>query len=157
MGGWGSAGFCIFAIAPLLYVNFINSLRNRNPGAMEVIVPRVDPEGKPVMVRPAQVGQDGLAERHKNPAKVGDLVSLKNREPKWNPASNMYQLDFQGRATMASCKNIQLHAKDGPDNDICFLMGKVDDNKFNIDFKHPMSCLQAFAFALIVFDNSSGI
>ena len=22
-------------------------------------------------------------------------------------------------------------------------MGKVDDNKFNIDFKHPMSCLQA--------------
>ena len=141
----------------LLYVNFINSLRNRNPGAMEVIVPRVDPEGKPVMVRPAQVGQDGLAERHKNPAKVNDLVSLKNREPKWNPASNMYQLDFQGRATMASCKNIQLHAKDGPDNDICFLMGKVDDNKFNIDFKHPMSCLQAFAFALIVFDNSSGI
>ena len=42
---------------------------------------------------------------------MGDLVSLKNREPKWNPASNMYQLDFQGRATMASCKNIQLHAK----------------------------------------------
>lgn len=141
----------------LLYVNFINSLRNRNPGAMEVIVPRVDAEGKAVLVRPAQEKHDGLAERNKNPAKVGDLVSLKNREPKWNPASNMYQLDFQGRATMASCKNIQLHAKDGPDNDICFLMGKVDDNKFNIDFKHPMSCLQAFAFALIVFDNSSGI
>merc|ERR1719316_222102 len=99
----------------LLYVNFINSLRNRNPGAMEVIVPRVDAEGKAVMVRPAQEKHDGLAERHKNPAKVG------------------------------------------PDNDICFLMGKVDDNKFNIDFKHPMSCLQAFAFALIVFDNSSGI
>ena len=78
---------------------------------MEVIVPRVDAEGKAVMVRPAQEKHDGLAERHKNPAKVGDLVSLKNREPKWNPASNMYQLDFQGRATMASCKNIQLHAK----------------------------------------------
>jgi len=141
----------------LLYVNFINSLRNRNPGAMEVVVPRVDMEGKAVLVRPAEQAKDGLAERHKNPAKASDLVSLKNREPKWNPASNMYQLDFQGRATMASCKNIQLHAKDGPDNDICFLMGKVDDNKFNIDFKHPMSCLQAFAFALIVFDNSSGI
>ena len=30
----------------LLYVNFINSLRNRNPGAMEVIVPP-DPNPNP--------------------------------------------------------------------------------------------------------------
>ena len=59
-------------------------------------------------------------------------------QPKWNEASKMYQLDFQGRATMASCKNIQLHAKNGPDSDVCFLMGKVDDNKFNVDFKSKL-------------------
>jgi len=35
-------------------------------------------------------------------------------------------------------------------------MGKVEENKFNVDFKAPLSCMQAFAFALIVFDNSSG-
>ena len=35
------------------------------------------------------------------------------------------------------------------------LMGKVEENKFNIDFQYPFSALQAFAFALIIFDNSS--
>ena len=91
----------------LLHVNFLNSLRNRNPGAMQVVVPAVDQEGHAVAVRPGSAS-NGLAERLKRNQMDG-LVLLKNREPKWNAASNMYQLDFQGRATLASCKNIQLH------------------------------------------------
>ena len=44
----------------------------------------------------------------------------------------------------------------GDPEDVRFLMGKVEENRFNVDFKGPFSCLQAFAVALIVFDNSSG-
>ena len=138
----------------MLFVSFVNSLRNRNPGAMEVVVPGVDAAGDAVPIRPS-VGKDGTQELLKK-NDLTSIVPLKNREPKWNPQSNMYQLDFNGRATLASCKNIQLHPKNGADSDVVFLMGKVEENKFNVDFKAPLSCMQAFAFALIVFDNSSG-
>jgi len=139
----------------LLHVNFINSLRNRNPGAMEVIVPNVDGNGNTVAVQPDKSNPEGLQDKLAN-GKLANTIVFKNREPKWNKESNMYQLDFQGRATLASCKNIQLSPKTGPENDVRFLMGKVHDNTFNVDFAKPFSALQAFAFALIVFDNSSG-
>ena len=92
----------------LLHVNFLNCLRNRNPGAMQVVVPKVDKEGQAAQVQPG-TSNNGLAERLKR-KQLDGLDLLKNREPKWNASSNMYQLDFQGRATLASCKNIQLHA-----------------------------------------------
>uniref|UniRef100_A0A7S2DIW8 Myosin motor domain-containing protein n=1 Tax=Haptolina brevifila TaxID=156173 RepID=A0A7S2DIW8_9EUKA len=142
----------------LMHVHFVNSLRNRNPGAMDVALPDVDREGNAVRVTPeVDGGKDGLEEKLKAAATgrgVGISV-FKNREPKWNAESQMYQLDFRGRATHASCKNIQLTRKDGDQSDAQMLMGKVDDNKFNVDFQYPFSALQAFAFALVVFDNSS--
>jgi len=119
-----------------------------------VILPSVDAQGNCVAVQPDASNPDGLADKlAKN--QTANCSVFKNREPKWNKESNMYQLDFQGRATLASCKNIQLSPKVGAENDVRFLMGKVHDNTFNIDFSTPFSALQAFAFALIVFDNSS--
>ena len=137
----------------MLFVSFVNSLRNRNPGAMEVVVPGVDAAGDAVPIRPS-VGKDGIQELLKK-NDLTSIVPLKNREPKWNAESQMYQLDFRGRATHASCKNMQLTRRDGEGNDAQLLMGKVDENKFNVDFQYPFSALQAFAFALVVFDNSS--
>ena len=92
----------------LLHVNFLNCLRNRNPGAMQVVIPTVSAEGEATQVQPGN-STNGLAERLKR-NQLDGLDLLKNREPKWNVSSHMYQLDFRGRATLASCKNIQLHA-----------------------------------------------
>ena len=142
----------------LMHVHFINSLRNRNPGAMHVGVPTVDKDGSATVFRPAVEGKDGLEDRLKasTPGVAPPQMEVfKNREPKWNAESQMYQLDFRGRATHASCKNIQLTRKDGDQSQAELLMGKVEENKFNIDFQYPFSALQAFAFALVIFDNSS--
>lgn len=93
----------------LLHVSFLNSLRNRNPGAMQVLLPRVDAKGNALTVQPTDP-EGSLAEKLKR-NDTAQLLEMKNREPKWNTASQMYQLDFHGRATLASCKNIQLHSK----------------------------------------------
>ena len=137
-----------------MHVHFINSLRNRNPGAMHVAVPSVEKDGTAAKFQPAVEGKDGLQERMMTERLTGIQV-YKNREPKWNAESQMYQLDFRGRATHASCKNIQLTIRDSDQSKAELLMGKVDDNKFNVDFQYPFSALQAFAFALVIFDNSS--
>ncbi|KAL3892489.1 MAG: hypothetical protein SGPRY_015085, partial [Prymnesium sp.] len=121
---------------------------------LHVVVPSVDAHGNTVAVQPDSSKPEGLALKlaHGN---LENVTVFKNREPKWNKESNMYQLDFQGRATLPSCKNIQLAPKVGAENDVRFLMGKVRDDAFNVDFATPFSALQAFAFALIVFENSS--
>ena len=100
----------------LLHVHFINSLRNRNPGAMHVGVPAVNPEGDALTYVSNVDGSGGLEDRMKT-GLTGEMHVFKNREPKWNAESQMYQLDFRGRATHASCKNIQLTAKDGDQTD----------------------------------------
>ncbi len=137
----------------LLHCHFINSLRNKNPGAMHVGVPAVGADGTAHVVRPAD--ENGGLESCMKGGALSEMHVFKNREPKWNEEQKMYQLDFRGRANLASCKNIQLTVVDSDQSEAQLLMGKVDDNKFNVDFQYPFSALQAFAFALIIFDNSS--
>jgi len=115
---------------------------------------KVDGHGTAARIQPVTEGKNGLEDRLRANMQ-SEIEVFKNREPKWNAESQMYQLDFRGRATHASCKNIQLTKRDGDQSDAQLLMGKVDDNKFNVDFQYPFSALQAFAFALVIFDNSS--
>ena len=79
---------------------------------------------------------------------------MMNRMPTWNKNAEMYQLDFHGRATVASCKNIQLADQGGTHADAHLLVGKVGRDRFNVDFSTPFSPLQAFAFSLVVMDNA---
>ena len=46
---------------------------------------------------------DGLEERLKS-ERGDDMMVYKNREPKWNAESQMYQLDFRGRASFRSSR-----------------------------------------------------
>ena len=66
----------------------------------------------------------------------------------------MYTLEYNGRATLASVKNIQLVPEHHHEPTLLFQMGKVseEEDRFNLDWRAPLSAIQAFGIALAVFD-----
>lgn len=61
-----------------------------------------------------------------------------------------YRLDFDGRATVPSVKNMQL-VEPSDRSDVVLQLGKVSANEFHLDFKGPFNALQALAVALAQF------
>ena len=73
----------------LLHINFSNSLRNRDPGAMTVVLPEVDSDGSFESVQPRHhtEGLEALLKR----GEKGGLLELKNRQPKWNDGHGQHR------------------------------------------------------------------
>lgn len=67
-------------------------------------------------------------------------------------------LDFGNRVTKPSRKNFQVvpvkTAQTGlpPENDVALQFGRVNDNTFHLDVRHPFSIMQAFSIALTAFE-----
>jgi len=81
-----------------------------------------------------------------------ELKYCENREPSWFEAIQAYSLDFSGRVTLPSNKNFQLCMRE----DMVLQFGKVvsreDINVYTIDFKFPLSPLQAFGICITSID-----
>jgi len=79
------------------------------------------------------------------------MQQLMNKPPKWSEEVGAYVLNFNGRVTMASVKNFQLVAPDELD-EVKVQFGRVGKDLFTLDFRFPLSPLQAFGIALSSFD-----
>ena len=77
------------------------------------------------------------------------VVHLANRKPRWNEHIQGYVLNFSKRVSEASVKNFQLVNKS---DDVILQFGKVSKDDFSLDFKYPLSPLEAFGVALSAFD-----
>jgi tubby-related protein 1 len=75
---------------------------------------------------------------------------VRNTTPSWNPATRSYEVDFGGRVTKATAKNIQL---EDDHRRVLLTFGKVEEHRFILDFAYPISPIQAFALALCSFDS----
>jgi len=81
-------------------------------------------------------------------------VALESRRPTWSARLKSLTLDFYGRCSRASAKNFQLQmagqraAPRGAKQESELLFGKIADDDFVLDYKHPLSMAQAFAIAL---------
>ena len=152
-----AAGDAMLRRRQLLGVTYERNLLGAGgPARLEVLVPRdASADGDAASLPPPDDGEATLAERWKAGERDG-LLRLRNKEPEWSDELGTYTLEYNGRATLASVKNIQLAADaavEGGHAELYFQLGKVSDDRFNVDWKAPLSAMQAFGVALSAFDS----
>ena len=73
-----------------------------------MVLPKLVPTGESSWdLTPAQL-DGGLSRKLRHSDTAGPCIILRNRPPRWNEALRAYCLNFGGRVTMASVKNLQL-------------------------------------------------
>jgi hypothetical protein len=77
---------------------------------------------------------------------------VRTREPVFDNHTNSYRLNFHGRVTVPSIKNLQIVHDDDPSDTLC-QFGKTSQHRFHLDFKRPFNALQAFCVALSSFSH----
>lgn len=77
-------------------------------------------------------------------------TELTSRRPTWNRKIKSLCLDFHGRCSMASSKNIMLDPSGQAGKGATFklLVGKTGDDMFALHFQQPFGMAQAFGIAL---------
>merc|ERR1740123_348048 len=72
---------------------------------------------------------------------------LASKKPVWNDDIESLVMDFKGRNIVSSAKNFQLGLQHKPKHIIC-QYGKVGGSTFSLDFRYPLSVIQAFGISL---------
>jgi tubby-related protein 1 len=84
-------------------------------------------------------------------------IRLRNKVPIWNPSMSSLVLKFdRGRVLKASAKNFLCCLEEDVKNDIdgtkgILQFGKTHQSMYALDFRYPISPLQAFGIALSTF------
>ncbi|VDN52723.1 unnamed protein product [Dracunculus medinensis] len=127
-----------------------NVLGFKGPRKMTVLIPGIcDTENyRRKEIRPISE-RDTILEKWKN-RRTEELITMHNKNPVWNEDSQSYVLNFHGRVTQASVKNFQIIHDAHPDY-IVMQFGRISDEIFTMDFRYPLSPLQAFGIAMTSF------
>eukprot|EP00884_Botryococcus_braunii_P018335 jgi/Botrbrau1/5185/Bobra.0172s0055.1 len=128
-----------------------NLLGTKGPRRMTLALPKVDAAGRRCVFRPDD-GKGGLLEHQKRREGMERIDILRNKAPKWSEKLGAYCLNFNGRVTHASVKNFQLISPSDPETTL-MQFGKVGKDLFTLDYRAPLSAIQAFAISLTSFDN----
>jgi hypothetical protein len=110
---------------------------------MEVHVPGLYSDGSRVIWCPL-LGRGDLAGPLDDSYEAQQLITKK---PVWNDEVESLVLDFKGRHILSSAKNFQLSLSQKPEHIIC-QYGKIGPMTFSLDFRYPLSVIQAFGVSL---------
>jgi len=112
---------------------------------LQVVLPRPGEVWKP------REKEDQMLTHYNNDCMDRFVVGC-NKRPRWDAAAGGHTLNFRGRVTEKSVKNFQIKCNDISGEDTVLQFGRVDKNKFTMDFGYPLSPLQAFAICLASLD-----
>ena len=129
-----------------------NIAGTKGPRKMTVVLPRLRDDGSPPEKWQPVNEADGIIAAYRANPDSDRFTVLVNKAPKWNEQLRSYQLNFHGRVSKSSVKNFQLCDRRQPQR-VVMQFGKVDDDKFSLDYQAPLNATQAFAIALTAFDN----
>lgn len=128
-------------------VAFIKHLRfpvgDGMSNVMEARIPGLYADGTCVVWCPV-LGKGDLALAEDDNYETQQLIT---KEPVWNEQVESLVLDFKGRNVLSSAKNFQLALRQKPKHVIC-QFGKLGPTNFGLDFRYPLSVIQAFAMAM---------
>jgi len=110
---------------------------------MELNIPGLYSDGSRVIWCPL-LGRGDLAGPPEDSYEAQRLITKK---PTWNDEVESLVLDFKGRNILSSAKNFQLALSQKPEHVIC-QYGKIGPMTFSLDFKYPLSVIQAFGVSL---------
>ncbi|KAI8909808.1 tubby C-terminal-like domain-containing protein [Gorgonomyces haynaldii] len=80
------------------------------------------------------------------------VMLLKNKPPRWNEATQSHCLNFGGRVTQPSIKNMQLIAETDFDATILLQFGRCGPDFFTLDVRWPLTPFEAFCIAITTFE-----
>eukprot|EP00727_Mastigamoeba_balamuthi_P008536 m51a1_g4304 putative tubby protein homolog isoform x3 (665) ;mRNA; f:20121-22687 len=127
-----------------------NMLGLSGPRKMTILVPARGDTGECLENQPGPADKS-MADRFKA-GETTTIVGLHNKSPVWDEESQTYTLNFHQRVKLPSVKNFQVVHPDNVE-EILMQFGRVTEFVFSLDFKYPLSLLQAFGIALTSFDN----
>jgi len=127
-----------------------NILGIAGPRKMKVLLPLPSLASVNTVMCGGAEGGRTLIEKYKD-RDLCSLVLLHSKDAAWDRKLNSYVLNYKGRANQASVKNFQLCHSHNPDL-VIMQLGKVEQDVFIMDFRYPLSALQAFGIALSSFD-----
>lgn len=120
------------------------------PRKMVALVPALDGNSIPQPNRPSK-GDESIAAMLEAP-QLGNSKGMNVLETKMPSYENgNYRLNFRGRVNLPSVKNFQLVSPSDTSDVIC-QFGKVNEEKFHLDFKAPLNAFQAFSLAITQFN-----
>lgn len=133
----------------LATVMYTNESTAGLPYKMQIAVPLVKAGEEPAIWQPRTVSQ--TLHEHLRQGVFDGLLLLESKAPVFHKATNSYSLDFGGRARRTSLKNFQVVPKGQPDR-ILMQFGRIDDERFCLDFRFPLSPIQALGISITRFD-----